>query len=53
MLCLAPQSKHRTLDAEEADFFYCPVYVNVFVWPVYGWADAPWYHGPWGAPWPN
>jgi hypothetical protein len=42
------QSKHRTLDPEEADYFYCAVYVNVFVWPVFGWADAPWYHAPFG-----
>ena len=42
------QSNHRTLDPEEADYFYCAVYVNVFVWPVFGWADAPWYHAPFG-----
>lgn len=46
--CCVLQSKHRTLDPEEADFFYCAVYVNVFVWPVFGWADAPWYHAPFG-----
>ncbi len=43
------QSEHRTLDPEEADFFYAPVYVNVYVWPVWGWADGPWYHSIWGA----
>lgn len=40
------QSEHRTLDPEEADFFYVPVYTGCFMHPVFGWADAPW----WGAP---
>ncbi|KAG7674943.1 hypothetical protein Ndes2526A_g07692 [Nannochloris sp. 'desiccata'] len=39
------QSKHRTLDPEKADFFYMPVYVSCFYWPVYGAADFPWFHG--------
>lgn len=39
----APQSPHRTFDAEEADFFYVPVYVNVYTWPVFAWADGPWF----------
>lgn len=34
---------------EEADFFYCPVYVNLYVWPVYGWADGPWFNSVFGA----
>jgi hypothetical protein len=38
------QSPHRTFDWEEADYFYCPVYVNLFVHPVYGWADGPWFN---------
>ena len=25
-----------------------PVYVNMLVWPVYGWADGPWWHSPFG-----
>jgi hypothetical protein len=41
------QSEHRTLDPEEADFFYVPVYLACFTWPVYGAADAP---SPGGAP---
>ena len=35
---------------EEADFFYMPLYVNLLVWPVFGWADGPWWGGVWGAP---
>ena len=34
---------------EEADFFYMPLYVNLLVWPVFGWADGPWWGGVWGA----
>ncbi|KAK9858865.1 hypothetical protein WJX84_008379 [Apatococcus fuscideae] len=41
------QSQHRTLDPDEADFFYVPVYTSCFMWPIYGWADAPWF-GPSG-----
>jgi Exostosin family len=44
------QSKHRTLDPEEADFFYMPVYISCVYWPVYGAADFPWFHG---GPTPN
>ncbi len=33
---------HRTLDPEEADFFYLPIYLTCFIWPVLGWADGPW-----------
>jgi hypothetical protein len=32
----------RTLDPEEADFFYMPVYTSALAWPVVGWADFPW-----------
>jgi hypothetical protein len=39
------QSPHRTLDPEKADFFYMPVYLACFYWPVYGAADFPWFHG--------
>ena len=42
------QSGHRTLDPEEADFFYVPVYTSCFMHPVHGWADAPWFYGPGG-----
>lgn len=38
------QSPHRTLDPEEADFFYVPVYASCFMEAVAGWADAPWWH---------
>ena len=34
---------------EEADFFYMPLYVNLLVWPVFGWADGPWWGAVWGA----
>ncbi|GLI62946.1 hypothetical protein VaNZ11_005800 [Volvox africanus] len=40
------QSEHRTFDPEEADFFYVPVYVSCFFWPVMGWADHPWWYTP-------
>ena len=43
------QSEHRTLNWEEADFFYMPMYVNLLVWPVFGWADGPWWGAVWGA----
>ena len=26
-----------------------PLYVNLLVWPVFGWADGPWWGGVWGA----
>lgn len=38
------QSQHRTFDMEEADYFYAPVYVNLYVRPVHGWADGPWFN---------
>eukprot|EP00775_Hariotina_reticulata_P004291 gene4291-4543_t len=38
------QSPHRTLDPEEADFFYVPAYTSCFMWPVHGWADYPWWY---------
>jgi hypothetical protein len=37
------QSPHRTLNPEEADFFYVPVYASCFMEAVAGWADAPWW----------
>jgi hypothetical protein len=38
------QSPHRTMDPEEADFFFVPAYVSCFTWPIVGWADFPfWY----------
>ena len=30
------QSEHRTLDPEEADFFYVPVYHSCYMWPIHG-----------------
>eukprot|EP00798_Chlamydomonas_sp_ICE-L_P007380 gene7380-504_t len=39
-------SPHRTFDPEEADFFYVPVYITCYAWPVYGWADFPWFYTP-------
>ncbi|KAG2501891.1 hypothetical protein HYH03_000389 [Edaphochlamys debaryana] len=41
-------SEHRTFDPEEADFFYVPVYVTCYFWPIMGYADHPWYHSPYG-----
>ncbi|BDA44352.1 hypothetical protein COCOBI_05-5360 [Coccomyxa sp. Obi] len=35
-------SEHRTLDPEEADFFYMPVYTSCFLHPVWGYVDHPW-----------
>ncbi len=32
----------RTLNPDEADFFYAPMYLACFTWPVLGWADGPW-----------
>lgn len=36
-------SPHRTFDPEEADFFFVPLYVTCFFWPIIGWADHPWW----------
>jgi hypothetical protein len=44
-VCSCQQSEHRTLDPEEADFFYVPVYTSCWMHPVYGWADHPWWYG--------
>ena len=43
------QSPHRTFDGEEADFFYVPAFVACWPFPVYDWADAPWWYAPGGA----
>ena len=40
------QSKHRTFDPDEADFFYVPQYSTCFIFPVHGWADYPWFGTP-------
>ncbi|KAK9805311.1 hypothetical protein WJX73_000673 [Symbiochloris irregularis] len=40
------QSPHRTLDPEQADFFYVPVYTSCFMHPIFMWADAPFWYGP-------
>lgn len=39
------QSRHRTLDPEEADFFYVPWYTTCIAWPILGATDFPWYRG--------
>ncbi|GFH25039.1 uncharacterized protein HaLaN_22932 [Haematococcus lacustris] len=31
-----------TFDPEEADFFFAPVYLTCYLWPVHGWTDGPW-----------
>ena len=36
------QTEHRTLDPEEADYFYMPVYTSCFMHPIYGYVDHPW-----------
>ncbi len=37
-------SKHRTLNPEEADLFYVPVYSSCFVEDISAWADMPWFY---------
>lgn len=39
------QSKHRTLDPEEADFFFVPVYTSCYMYPIHGYNDSPYFHG--------
>ncbi|GFR42914.1 hypothetical protein Agub_g3913, partial [Astrephomene gubernaculifera] len=39
-------SQHRTFDPEEADFFFVPVQLTCYLWPVLGWADHPWFGMP-------
>lgn len=40
------QSEHRTLDPEEADFFYMPMYTACLQFPIAGFLDHPWFHTP-------
>ncbi|KAG1664535.1 hypothetical protein FOA52_013002 [Chlamydomonas sp. UWO 241] len=40
------QSDHRTFDPEEADFFYVPQYSSCYFYPIFGWADWPWFAAP-------
>ncbi|KAI8107071.1 hypothetical protein M9434_001716 [Picochlorum sp. BPE23] len=40
------QSPHRTLDPEEADFFYIPMYTACLQFPVANFDDFPSYHTP-------
>ena len=47
------QSEHHTLDPEEADYFYVPVYTSCFIHPVWGFVDHPWYYGPTVNCWEN
>ncbi|GFH23456.1 uncharacterized protein HaLaN_21070 [Haematococcus lacustris] len=35
--------KDWTFDPEEADFFFAPVYLTCYLWPVHGWTDGPCY----------
>ena len=35
----------RTLDPDQADLFYVPVYTSCFFHPVLGWADFPFWYG--------
>ncbi|GBF90959.1 exostosin-like glycosyltransferase [Raphidocelis subcapitata] len=37
-------SPHRTLDPEEADFFFVPSLSACYLNPVLGWADHPWWY---------
>ncbi|KXZ45350.1 hypothetical protein GPECTOR_55g256 [Gonium pectorale] len=39
-------SSHRTYDPEEADYFFVPVQLTCYLWPVLGWADHPWFGMP-------
>ncbi|KAG2431439.1 hypothetical protein HXX76_009454 [Chlamydomonas incerta] len=39
-------SAHRTYDPEEADFFFVPLLVTCYFWPVLGWSDHPWFGMP-------
>ncbi|GFR40870.1 hypothetical protein Agub_g1521 [Astrephomene gubernaculifera] len=41
-------SEHRTFDPDEADYFYVPYYGACMIWPVFKWADYPYFHGPGG-----
>ncbi|GAX80494.1 hypothetical protein CEUSTIGMA_g7932.t1 [Chlamydomonas eustigma] len=40
------QSEHRTFDPEEADYFYVHPYTSCLIFPVFAWADGPWWPGP-------
>ncbi len=46
LLVSPAQSEHHTLDPEQADYFYVPVYTSCFIHPVWGFVDHPWYYGP-------
>ena len=47
------QSAHRTLDPDQADFFYVPVYTSCFFHPVLAWADFPFWYGNGGEAFPH
>ncbi|KAG2494840.1 hypothetical protein HYH03_007080 [Edaphochlamys debaryana] len=38
-------SEYRTFDPEEADFFYVPHQASCLPFPIYQWADWPWFRG--------
>eukprot|EP00798_Chlamydomonas_sp_ICE-L_P006523 gene6523-3163_t len=40
------QREHRTFDPNEADYFFVPVLTTCLIFPVFAWADQPWYYGP-------
>ncbi|PSC69932.1 exostosin-like glycosyltransferase [Micractinium conductrix] len=44
------QSEHRTLDPEEADYFYIPVYTSCYIYPIHGFSDSPYFHSAYGIP---
>ncbi|KAL4428361.1 hypothetical protein ABPG75_002450 [Micractinium tetrahymenae] len=39
------QSEHRTLNPEEADYFYIPIYSSCYLYPIHGFNDSPYFHG--------
>ena len=41
-----PCPRCRTLNPEEADFFYVPTYQGCLMFPVIGWADMPYWNAP-------
>jgi hypothetical protein len=37
------QSTHLTHNADEADFFFIPLYESCFVWPIHGHTEFPYF----------
>ena len=46
--CASPNPPSRTFDPEEADFFYVPVYSSCYAWPIFAYADMPFFGAPMG-----